>query len=112
MKNLLLKSCMAIAIMLLGSVAFAQTRTVSGTVTDSTGEPVPGVAVMVKGNNSIGTSSDVNGRYTLPGIPNGATLVFSFIGMDTQEIAVGNNSTINVVMNESTEMLEEMDEWS
>ena len=108
MKRLLLKSCMALAIMLIGATAFAQTRTVSGTVTDSAGEPVPGVAVMVRGNNSIGTSTDTNGRYTLPNVPNGATLVFSFIGMDTQEIAVGNSSTINAVMNESSEMLDEM----
>ena len=89
---------MALAIVLAGLPALAQTRTVSGSVKDSSGEPVPGAAVMVKGNTSIGTSTDAEGNYTLPGVPGGATLVYSFIGMDTQEIAVGNRARVDVVL--------------
>ena len=99
---------MALAIVLAGLPALAQTRTVSGSVKDSSGEPVPGAAVMVKGNTSIGTSTDAEGNYTLPGVPGGATLVYSFIGMDTQEIAVGNRARVDVVLMESAEMLQEM----
>lgn len=108
MKGLLKKSFMALAIMLVGTMAWAQTRTISGKVTDSSNEPVAGAAVMVKGNTSIGTSTDVDGTYTLANVPSGSTLVFTFIGMDTEEVAVGNRSTIDVVMDYSTEMLEEM----
>ena len=108
MKNLLKKGFMAIAIMLVGTMAWAQDRTITGTVTDASNEPVAGVAVMVKGNTSIGTSTDVDGKYTLTNVPSDATLVFSFIGMDSQEIVAGNRSTIDVVMDYSSEMLEEM----
>ena len=87
------------AVLLAGLPVFAQNRTVSGTVKDSSGEPVPGAAVMVKGNTSIGTSTDAEGLYTLPGVPNGATLIFSFIGMDTQEVAAGNRTKVDVVLN-------------
>ena len=104
----MLKSCLAFAILLISSVVFAQTRTIRGTVTDATGEPVAGVAVMVKGNTSLGTSTDVDGRYTLANVPSNATLVYSFIGMDTQEIAVAGQTNIDVTMNDSAEMLEEM----
>lgn len=108
MKGLLKKSFMALAIMLVGTMAWAQTRTVTGTVTDSSNEPVAGAAVMVKGNTSIGTSTDIDGKYTLTNVPSGATLVFSFIGMDSQEVAAGNRATVDVVMDYSSEMLEEM----
>lgn len=108
MKGLFRKSILSLAILLAGWTAIAQTRTVSGSVKDSSNEPVAGAAVMVKGNTAIGTSTDANGQYTLPGVPAGATLVFSFIGMDTQEIATGNRATIDVVLQESAEMLQEM----
>ena len=77
--------------------AFAQQRSVSGTVTDEGGQPLPGVTIVVKGTTS-GTVSDVNGSYSLSNIPSNSTLVFSFVGMQAQEVAVGNQSVINVRM--------------
>src|SRR3546814_872189 len=61
---------------------------VRGTVTDSSGATLPGVSVIVKGQSSIGTTTDLNGKYMLD-LPNdGLTLVYSLIGFETQEIQV------------------------
>ncbi|MGC9342722.1 MAG: TonB-dependent receptor [Bacteroidales bacterium] len=75
----------------------SQQRTVSGKVTDSDGLPLPGVTVVVKGTTQ-GTVTNADGEYSLTNIPEDATLVFSFVGMRTQEIEVGDQSTINVTM--------------
>jgi TonB-dependent starch-binding outer membrane protein SusC len=75
----------------------AQQRTVSGSVTDESGQPLPGVTVVVKGTTQ-GTVTNADGNYSLANIPEDATLVFSFVGMKTQEVEVGNQSTINVAM--------------
>ena len=74
-----------------------QLKSVSGTVTDESGLPLPGVTVLVKGTTH-GTVTNVNGEYTLANIPDNATLLFSFVGMKTQDIVPGTQSTINVVM--------------
>jgi TonB-dependent SusC/RagA subfamily outer membrane receptor len=81
----------------LGSL-LAQAQTISGTVTGSeTEEPVPGVSVFVKGT-TIGTVTNVDGAYSL-NVPDGSeTLVFSFIGMQTQEITIAGQTTIDVSM--------------
>ena len=83
---------------------FAQNK-VSGTVTDNIG-PVIGASVMEKGTNN-GAITDLDGNYTITVRP-GATLVFSSIGYATQEIAVGSQSVINVVLGEDTEFLDEV----
>lgn len=75
----------------------AQTKAVSGSVHDQSGEPLPGVNVVLKGTTT-GTITDVDGNYSLPEVPEGATLVFSFIGMKSQEIAVGSQTKIDVVL--------------
>ncbi|AHW58960.1 TonB-linked outer membrane protein, SusC/RagA family [Draconibacterium orientale] len=74
-----------------------QQKTVSGSVKDETGEPLPGVTVIIKGTTQ-GTVTDMDGSYNLPNIPENATLIFSFVGMTTQEIFVGNQSTVNVTL--------------
>ncbi len=74
-----------------------QQRTVSGTVTDNTGQPLPGVTVVVKGTTQ-GTVTSTDGEYTISNIPENATLQFSFVGMLTKEIVVGNQTTINIEM--------------
>ncbi len=74
-----------------------QPKTVSGKVTDSSGASLPGVTVIVKGTTQ-GIITDVNGYYSLPGVPSDATLVFSFVGMKTQELTVGDQTKINVTM--------------
>ncbi|HEU4551710.1 MAG TPA: TonB-dependent receptor [Chitinophaga sp.] len=68
---------------------------VSGTVTDESGTPLPGVNVRVKGETG-GTATDAAGRYSI-NVPDGSsTLVFSFIGYTPQEVAVGNSTTVNI----------------
>ncbi len=80
---------------------------VSGTVTDAAdGTGLPGVSVLVKGTTT-GTATDANGNYSLSADPN-ATLVFSAIGYTTQEIAVNNQSTINLSMGEDVASLSEI----
>ena len=88
--------------------AMAQSRTVTGTVTDqSTGQPLPGVAVIVKGT-TVGTTTGIEGDYTI-NVPQGNnTLVFRFIGYSNVERAVGNASTIDVTLSTDTEQLQEV----
>jgi len=80
--------------------------TVKGQVTGEDGTGLPGVTVAVKGT-STGTITDIDGNYTLGGLPDNATLVFSFVGMETQEIPVS-GSLINVVLKEASIGLEEV----
>ena len=82
-------------------------QAVAGKVTDSSGAPLPGVTVAVKGK-TIGSITDAGGHYSLTGIPENATLQFSFVGMKMQYIIVGNRTTINVVMEEETVGIEEV----
>lgn len=80
---------------------------ITGKVTDSNGDPLPGVSVMVKGT-SRGTATDANGAYTLPVPDENATLLFSFIGFISQEVVVGNKRTVNVTLNDDFLQLEEV----
>lgn len=74
-----------------------QQKAVSGKVTDTSGQPLPGVSIVVKGTTN-GTISDANGNYSLPNVPENANLQFSFVGMKGQEIAVGGKTSVNVKM--------------
>ncbi len=80
---------------------------VSGVVLDSNGEPLPGVSVLVKGT-SIGTATDLEGRYSLTIPPSDQSLVFSFVGFSSQEIAIQGRSTVSVSMQEDVSMLQEV----
>ena len=82
-----------------------QTKKVTGTVMDAMG-PVIGASILEKGTSN-GTVTDIDGNFSLNVKP-GATLVISYIGFETQEIAVGNQSTINVTMKEDNTSLEEV----
>jgi TonB-linked SusC/RagA family outer membrane protein len=81
--------------------------TVSGKVRDETGADFPGVNVLVKGT-SVGTSTDINGNYSVEVPDESAVLVFSFIGYTTQEITVGSRTTIDLSMAPDTKALEEV----
>jgi TonB-linked SusC/RagA family outer membrane protein len=74
-----------------------QQNSISGTITDEAGEPLPGVTVLIKGTTN-GTVTNVNGNYSISNIPENATLQFSFIGMQSQEVVVGNQTTIDIIM--------------
>src|SRR5690606_11421860 len=85
----------------------AYVLTVTGTVTTETGEPLPGVNVIEKGTTN-GTTTDVNGRYSIM-VPEGdVTLVFSFIGYVTQEVATRGRSSVDVVLTEDVQSLSEV----
>jgi TonB-dependent starch-binding outer membrane protein SusC len=84
-----------------------QQKSVSGKVTDSTGASLPGVSVVVK-ETTKGVITDMNGKYTISNVPENATLQFSFVGMKTQEIVVGNRSTINAMLTEETVGIDEV----
>jgi TonB-linked SusC/RagA family outer membrane protein len=82
-----------------GYTLLAQTTVITGTVTSSVeGEgPIPGVTVQVKGT-TIGAITDANGRYSIPAPTSATTLIFSYIGMKSQEVEIGGRTVINGVM--------------
>ncbi|MDU1891500.1 MAG: TonB-dependent receptor [Dysgonomonas sp.] len=83
-----------------------QTKQISGQVLDSQDEPLIGVNIRVKGTTA-GTVTDIDGKYSVPA-SEGSTLVFSYVGYTTQEIAVGNQNVVNVVMLEDSRTLDEV----
>ncbi len=104
MKITLLKSLLLLgAFVCFGAV---QAQTVSGTVSDSSG-PLPGASVVVKGTTN-GTQTDFDGNYTLNDVAGDATLVFSYIGYASMEVAVNGQSTINVTLQEDATALDEV----
>ena len=104
MKKILLS--LTVIFILVSSVS-AQELTVSGQVTSSEDElGLPGVSIMIKGKLK-GTVTDIIGVFNLPGVLETDTLVFTFIGYEKQEIAVGNQTVINVIMNVSANELGE-----
>ena len=72
-----------------------QQKSISGTVTDEAGEPLPGVTVLIKGTTN-GTVTNMDGNYTISNLSESATLQFSFVGMKTQEVEVANRILINI----------------
>jgi len=88
------------------AAALAQ-RTISGRVTDASGETLIGTSIMVKGT-STGAVTDLDGTYTLD-VPEGATtLVFSYTGYETTEVAIGTSDVVDVVMAAASETLAEV----
>lgn len=87
-------------------ISFAQEKTVAGTVSDSSGFPLPGATIVIKGTPT-GTSSDFDGKFAIKA-KTGATLVFSFVGYTTQEVLVGTSNTVNVKLKEDSESLDEV----
>ncbi len=105
MRKLLLTGILSLFLL---NVLFAQERTVSGTVTSGEDKsPLVGVNVVVKGT-STGVITDVEGKYRLSVPANATTLVFSFVGFVSQEIAIGNRTTIDVSLEPDTKTLQEV----
>ncbi len=90
-----------------GNIVQQQGKTITGKVVDANGAPIPGVTIVVKGTTT-GTITDMDGNFTLAGVPEGGTLAFSFVGMKTQEIVVGSQNNITVQMAEETIGLDEV----
>ena len=120
-KMLMVTRTTLIVLLLLASQSFAsgsdsnasannlseQQSSVTGTITDDSGEPLPGVTVVVLGTTN-GTITNFDGIYTIGNVPENATLQFTFVGMEPQEIAVAGKQQINVVMASSTIGLDEV----
>ncbi|WP_242156817.1 SusC/RagA family TonB-linked outer membrane protein [Aestuariivivens sediminis] len=101
-----LRGVLTFFLMLAVQFIFAQSRTISGSVSDNSGLPLPGATVLIKGTSS-GTSTDFDGNYTIRA-NQGDVLVVSFVGYVTAELTVGASNTINISMQEDTAVLEEV----
>jgi TonB-linked SusC/RagA family outer membrane protein len=97
----------AIACMFIFLQANAQEVDVSGTITDELGEPVVGANVVIEGT-TLGTVTDINGRYTITVPDNEAILIFSFIGYESRKVKVAGQTVINVVLLEATTELDDV----
>ena len=104
MKITLLKGFLLVGAIL--SFGLAKAQEVSGTVTDANG-PLPGASVVVKGTTN-GTQTDFDGNYTISNVDSDATLVISYVGYSTQEIALNGRTTVNVVLEEDAQALDEV----
>lgn len=110
LKQFLIKIAAVAIIAAMGSVCAvetnAQSRTVSGRVVDNNGTPVIGASVLIVGTSNQGTVTDIDGNYELD-IPAGASLAFSCIGYTSKEVEVGNRTTIDVILEEDIQFLNE-----
>lgn len=102
-----MKQGLLLFLLLWAASLWAQTRTVRGTVVDEQGEPLAGVTVLVKGTNQA-TSTDADGRFELSLPASGATLVFSYVGFATRELAVTTESQLQVQMFIEKKLMDEV----
>jgi TonB-linked SusC/RagA family outer membrane protein len=102
-----MKKILVIFLWVISVSAFAQSQNITGKITDSSGEPLPGATVVVKGTTT-GTSTNFDGNYELPNVSSETVLIFSFVGFIPQEITVGNQSTISVTMQPDAIGIEEV----
>lgn len=84
-----------------------QDKKITGVIVDSSGEPVIGANVVVKGT-TVGSITDLDGAFTIESVPNGATLQISYIGYKNQEVAVKNQTVLNITLIEDSETLQEV----
>ena len=88
-------------LLVIGSVIYAQDRTITGVVVDENGEPMPGVSVVIKGTTN-GTVTDLDGKFTI-----GSILVFSFVGYQTMEVRITKDTgAIKVIMRSDSQQLD------
>lgn len=99
-------TCLLVCLMMLPMFALAQSKKVTGTVTDKSGEPLIGVSVIVKGTQ-FGTQTNIDGEYSI-NAKQGDVLKFSYIGYKSQEITVSGASQIDVVLEDDSKTLDEV----
>jgi len=104
MKNYLFKNLLIIGIFML--YGYTQAQSVTGTVSDADG-PLPGANIIVKGTSN-GVTTDFDGNYTINNVPADGILEFSFIGYITQDVVVDGQTTINVIMEDDAQALDEV----
>lgn len=100
-------SLVLLSLLLTTVSAFAQGRTITGTVIDDENEPLVGITIAVK-NSTTGTTTDIDGKYSISVQGDHSVLVFSYLGFAKQEIQVGGKSVINVVMKPDLQTLDEV----
>ena len=93
--------------MIFTQIGFSQTKSISGVVSDESGVPIPGVSVIVAGSQN-GSSTDFDGNYSLEDVSETDQLLFTYVGMASQTITIGGETTINVTLKESLEALDEV----
>ncbi len=101
-----LNGLLTLLLALIVHISYAQEKTVSGTVTDQSGLPLPGVNILVRGTTT-GTQTDFDGNYSISA-SQGETLVFTYIGQKTVSMVIGSDNTINVQMEDDATALEEV----
>ncbi|HEX8676641.1 MAG TPA: SusC/RagA family TonB-linked outer membrane protein, partial [Segetibacter sp.] len=106
-KTTLRASFFSSLLLLLFQFSQAQTRTITGRITDSAGGPLSNVSVQIRGTNT-GTSTDANGNYTISVPSANSRLVFSYTGMEAREVSVGSQTTINAQLQSSNAALGEV----
>ncbi|MDO6801767.1 TonB-dependent receptor [Wenyingzhuangia sp. 1_MG-2023] len=98
---------LTILFMIMSFAAFAQEISVSGNVTDDTGFPIPGANIIEKGTNK-GVITDFDGNFIINNVKKGATLTFSYIGYTTQNVVIGSNSNLKIILKQDLAQLEEV----
>ena len=97
---------LTLLLVLVVQISFAQNKNVSGTVSDESGVPLPGATVIVAGT-STGVSTDFDGVYSLS-VSEGSSLEISYVGMTTQTVLIGSDSTYNVTLQKDVSSLDEV----
>ncbi|MEJ7560628.1 MAG: SusC/RagA family TonB-linked outer membrane protein [Pedobacter sp.] len=105
MKQIYLK-CLSVLLFTLLAMSASAQKAVTGTVTDNSGLPIPGVSVIERGTKN-GTLTDVNGKYTITAAP-GAILTFTYVGLAVKEATIGEAATINIVLQDDANTLGEV----
>ena len=102
-----LKFAIIVLLIISSQNVISQSKTIQGVVTDASGIPLPGAGINVEGSKNS-ASTDLDGRYTLSGVTSTDKLTYSFVGLISQTITVGGQTTINVKLAESTQALNEV----
>ena len=97
----------ALLMLAVSVTALAQTLTVHGTVVDPDGEPIIGGTVLVTGTNKA-TATDIDGNYTLSGVPSDGKIEFRYVGYQNMTESVNGRSEINVTMSQDSQLLDEV----
>lgn len=98
-----------LAVLLFAGFSASAQQTITGKVTNAeSGEPIPGVSIVVKSQTTIGTTSDMDGNYSIGAPSDAETLVFSFVGMQTKEVPINGRTTIDVAMQPQVKEMEEV----
>lgn len=105
--QILKKVCLAGILLLFVVLANAQNMTVNGSVKDANGEPVIGATIMVKGDNTKGTVTDIDGNFTLQGVKKGSVVRVSSLGLVSQDVTL-NSPSVNVTLQDDSKVIDEV----